>query len=53
MGNRNRNPNIRVNICYELNDNRKCLTLNKVEANALKCAVENEGGVVWWYVPVD
>jgi hypothetical protein len=53
MENRNRNPDIKVNICYELNDQRKCLTLHKVEANALKSAVENEGGVVWWYTPVN
>ncbi|MFZ9327602.1 MAG: hypothetical protein ACO24H_09150 [Polynucleobacter sp.] len=53
MGNRKRRTDIKVNVCYELNDKTKCMTLRNQEAYALKTAIENEGGVVWWFVPVD
>lgn len=53
MGNRKSKTDIRVNVCYELNDKTKCITLRNQEAYALKTAIENEGGVVWWFVAVD
>lgn len=48
----NKNPDIRVNVCYELNDERKCLTLSKDEAYDLRKTIEEQKGCVWWYQPV-
>jgi hypothetical protein len=49
----NKNPDIKVNICYEIKDERKCLTLSKDEAYALRKAIEEQNGCVWWYQPVN
>ena len=49
----NKNPNIKVNVCYELKDERKCITLPKKEAYATKDWVEKNGGIVTWFNPVD
>jgi hypothetical protein len=40
--------NIRVNICWEVGDEKKCVTLSKEEAYATKKWVEDNGGVVFW-----
>jgi hypothetical protein len=49
----NKNKQIRVNICYELKDERKCLTLAKDKAFALRKSIEDQDGVVWWYQPIE
>ena len=38
----------RVNLCYEINDEKKCVTLSKEEAYAIKKWVEDSDGVVFW-----
>ena len=48
-----KNPDIKVNVCYELKGARKCLTLSKNEAYALRKAIEGQNGCVWWYQPVN
>ena len=47
-----RNPEIRVNICWEVKNEKKCVTLPKEEAYATRDWVEKEGGVTWWFQPV-
>lgn len=42
-------PSIRVNICWELDDERKCVTLNKSDAYATREWVEKNGGLVYWF----
>jgi hypothetical protein len=45
---RNKDLKIRVNICYEVGDEKKCVTLSKEEAYATRKWVEESGGVVFW-----
>ena len=52
MKNKARDKQIRVNVCWET-DEHKNATFNKDEAYALKTAIENDGGTVWWFSPVD
>jgi len=42
-------PNIRVNICWEVHGEKKCVTLPKSEAYATRDWVEKEGGVCFWF----
>ena len=42
-------PYIRVNICWELGEERKCVTLDKSDAYATREWVENNDGVVYWF----
>jgi len=44
---------IRVNICWELKKERKCQTLSKDEAYALRKDVEDNDGVVFWFSALD
>ena len=44
---------IRVNICWELNNERKCETLDKKHAYATREYVETNKGVVFWFQPLD
>jgi hypothetical protein len=53
MKNRAKDKQIRVNVCWETAEERKCHTFNKEEAYALKTAIENDGGTVWWFSPVE
>lgn len=53
MKNKARDKQIKVNVCWETADERKCHTFNKDEAYALKTAIENDGGTVWWFSPVE
>jgi hypothetical protein len=53
MKDKTRGKQIRVNVCWETEDERKCHTFEKEEAYALKTAIENDGGTVWWFSPVD
>lgn len=46
-------PQIKVNMCWETKDEKKCVTLNKKEAYATREWVEKEGGFVYWFQPVD
>ena len=43
----------RVNICWEFEGERKCQTLSKDEAYALKKSMREQGGVVFWFDPID
>ena len=38
----------RVNLCYEIRDEKKCVTLSKEEAYATKKWVEDNDGVLFW-----
>lgn len=42
-------PFINVNLCFEINGERKCLTLNNREAFYVRNTIEKDGGVVWWF----
>ena len=46
------NPLITVNLCFDMEGNRKCLTLDSKEAFNIRNSVENQGGVVWWFTPI-
>jgi hypothetical protein len=46
-------PRIQVNVCFEVNDERKCVTLPKEEAYVTREWVENNDGIVYWWQPVD
>lgn len=44
---------IKVNICWEVGKEKKCVTLNKNEAYATKKWVDEQNGVVFWFQPVE
>lgn len=44
---------IRVNICWELNKERKCETLEKDHAYATRKYIEENDGVVFWFQPLE
>lgn len=44
---------IKVNICWEVNNERKCETLSRDEAYALRKYVEDNNGVVFWFSALD
>jgi hypothetical protein len=46
-------PQIRVNICWEVGDEKKCVTLPKQEAYATREWVEEQGGCVYWFSPLE
>lgn len=48
-----KDPDIRVNMCWELKDEKKCVTLSKNNALATRDWVEEQGGTVWWFVPLE
>jgi hypothetical protein len=48
-----KDPQIRVNICYHVGDEKKCVTLPKEEAYATRDWVEENDGVVFWFNPVN
>ena len=43
----------RVNICWEIGEERHCKTLSKDEAYALKKEMREVGGVVFWFDVLD
>ena len=45
---RNKDLKIRINMCWEVGDEKKCVTLSKEEAYATKKWVESNDGVVFW-----
>lgn len=38
----------RINMCWEVGDEKKCATLSKEEAYATRKWVEDNNGVVFW-----
>jgi len=52
MSNKRDKPR-RVNICWQLKEERKCQTLSKDEAYALREKVDEEGGTVFWFQALD
>ena len=44
-----KDPHIRVNMCWEVKDEKKCVTLSKNDALATRDWVEEQGGVVFWF----
>jgi hypothetical protein len=44
---------VRVNLCYEVHDEKKCVTLSKEEAYATKKWVEDNDGCVWWFTALE
>ena len=45
---RNKDLRFRINMCWEVGDEKKCVTLSKEEAYATKKWVESNDGVVFW-----
>ena len=43
---------VRVNICWEVGEEKKCVTLSKDEAYATREWVDEQGGVVFWFQPL-
>lgn len=44
-----KDPDIRVNMCWELKEEKKCVTLSKNDALATRDWVEEQSGVVFWF----
>lgn len=42
-------PYIRVNICYEVGNEKKCVTLPKEQAYATREWVEQQDGTTFWF----
>jgi len=42
-------PYIRVNICWEVGDEKKCVTMSKEQAYATRDWVEQQSGTVFWF----
>ena len=45
-------PYIRVNICYEVGNEKKCVTLSKEQAYATREWVEQQDGTTFWFQPL-
>ena len=43
----------RVNVCWEVNGERKCETMNKDQAYALKAWLEDNNGFTYWFQALD
>jgi hypothetical protein len=46
---RNKEPKIRVNMCWELDKERKCATLERNDAYKTREWVEANNGIVFWF----
>jgi len=44
---------IKVNICWELNNERKCETMSQDQAYATRKYCEKNNGVVFWFQPLE
>jgi hypothetical protein len=44
-----KDPHIRVNMCWEIGNEKKCVTLSKNDALATRNWVEEQGGVIFWF----
>jgi len=42
-------PCIRVNMCWEVGNEKKCVTLSKEQAYATREWVEKQGGTTFWF----
>jgi hypothetical protein len=42
-------PCIRVNMCWQIGDEKKCVTLPKAHAYETREWVEEQNGVVFWF----
>lgn len=47
-----RDPDIKVNICWKVGKEKKCVTMSKEEAYVTRKWVEENNGVVFWFNPV-
>ena len=47
-----RDPQIRVNICWQVGEEKKCATLSKEQAYATRDWVKQQDGIVMWFNPV-
>jgi hypothetical protein len=45
---RNKDLRLRINMCWEVGNEKKCVTLSKEEAYATKKWVEDNDGCVFW-----
>ena len=43
----------RVNVCWEVGDERKCETMSKDQAYALKAWLDSNGGFTYWFQALD
>lgn len=43
----------RVNMCWQLKDEKKCVTLPREHAYETKEWVEEQGGCVFWFMGLD
>ena len=50
---RNKDLKLRINMCWEVGDEKKCVTLSKEEAYATKKWVESNDGCVWWFTALE
>jgi hypothetical protein len=44
-----KDPEIRVNMCWEVSKEKKCATLKKSDAYTTKDWVESQNGTVFWF----
>tara|TARA_S200002703_G_scaffold147519_1_gene143410 strand:+ start:1987 stop:2142 length:156 start_codon:yes stop_codon:yes gene_type:complete len=44
---------LRVNVCWEINKERRCETLSKDQAYALRKSIQKENGTIFWFQPLD
>jgi hypothetical protein len=44
---------LRVNVCWEIDKERRCETLSKEQAYALRKEMEKQGGLIFWFQPLD
>jgi len=44
---------IRVNVCWELGENRKCETMEKEDAYRTRRWVEANDGFIFWFQALD
>jgi hypothetical protein len=42
-------PHIRVNLCWQIGDDKKCVTLPKEHAYETRDWVESQNGCVFWF----
>jgi len=43
----------RVNICWEIGDEKKCVTMSKKEAHVTREWIEENNGIVFWFQTVN
>lgn len=44
-----KDPEIRVNMCWEVGKEKKCATLKKNDAYVTRDWVESQDGIVFWF----